>query len=374
MLFDVRCLHSRWATALTPVAVLLGMGYANFAVGWALGHQEIWQWHSHGVAISLWVLFGVCQALLYFYWVLIFYIGPGKQPHMALLDIHHSGSPDVCSVPPLFVCDENGYPYYESSAETITVARSFYCKRLSHQVLKYDHYCVWIGSVIGESNYLFFLKFMQWYLWVFVLVLIFTARYSSSSASHGYNWNFVVMLVMSFFWIVMIAAMLGTHIWYVSYDLTTLDEITHKQHNRWTKLGRGRKELGRRFVNVDAGEGRRAVVEYSIRDRVFDQGFRRNWINLVFNGNVNHGREPGYYTNLRLAGAFAVFLIPLVDIPIQFVSARRRRHQPSPTDPESRLAYYLTYSPHFSPAFVAECHDKIRNGDFVPAAYQAKCA
>lgn len=356
MIFDVPCLKSQLAKTVTPIAIVLLLGYCDFAVGWALGHQEIWRYHSHGVAITLWVLVGFCQVMVFIYWALIFIIGPGKHPILPLFDLFDTGDPQLCPLPDMFNCDASGYPFYESLINSLVVPRSFFSKNVHYQVLKYDHYCVWIGMVIGELNYMFFLKFMQWFLTNFVIILVMTIRYTPANARHGFNWNLLIIYIGLAFWIIMLVAMFGVHLRYVSLELTTLDELTVKQMHRWAKHRRGREELGIRYVNVAHGNDRR-VVQFTAADRIYTKGFKQNWINMVFNGNRNHGYTKPYST-ARLLLAWVITFLPLVDIPVVFLS-RRRRLDPEATD---KLAYYHQYSPEYSEEFRAYCRRQIDQG------------
>ena len=65
--------------SVIPIGIVIGLGYLNFALNYSLGYQEIYVHHSHGVAITLWCLSGLCQVVLFVYWVLILYIGPGDR-------------------------------------------------------------------------------------------------------------------------------------------------------------------------------------------------------------------------------------------------------------------------------------------------------
>lgn len=140
---------------IIPLGIVLGLGYLNFALNYSLGYQEIYIHHSHGVAITLWCLSGLCQAILFIYWGLILYVGPGKSPKFPLFDIYQEGNKDILPLPDLFFCDKYGFPFYDSHTQSLRIERSFYSKYVGYNVLKFDHFCLWIGSSIGLTNYLF---------------------------------------------------------------------------------------------------------------------------------------------------------------------------------------------------------------------------
>ena len=57
---------------------------------------------------------------------------------------------NLISLPDLFFCDKQGFPYYCSNSNSIKLERSFYSKDIGYNVLKFDHYCIWIGHQLDK--------------------------------------------------------------------------------------------------------------------------------------------------------------------------------------------------------------------------------
>jgi len=413
MIFDVPFLRRGWVRKVVPTVIVLLMGYGSFLCYYSIGYSEIWRFHSHGVAIEFWCLIAICQCCIAWYWVFMFVIGPGRAPKFNLFDLYQtnidrsnrqkiinriqnhtnesrsgeltnsdqldfttggdletvsSNSSRLITVPDIFVCDQYGFPYYDSHTQSMTLSRSFYLKQLGYLVLKYDHYCVWVGTVIGQSNYLFFLKFMIWFWFFFVVAFVHLIRYTPSNVRRGeINHNFILGYILCVFWLLMLSGLLFVHLRYVVKNMTTLDEMTENQAKRYAKWMKKknkdenrspRKENGIRFVNV-AHDNIRLVVPYDIKQGVFNMGFKKNWINLIFNGNRNHGYRGGYGSG-QLVLAFLVFLCPFIDTYFAF-KYNQVHLDDAESAPDLHLAKYMAYSSQFNEKFMDYVKTQIEN-------------
>lgn len=387
MIWRKEYLKKNYIKLLVPICVVLVLAYLNYAINYAVGYKLVYVHHSHAVAIILWVLLGFFQLELLVYWVLIFLVGPGKSPVFPPIDLYSENNKGLIPLPDLFFCDEKGFPYYCSNSNSIKLERSFFSKDVGYNVIKFDHYCIWIGQPIGQDNYLFFMKFMMGFLAFFIIVLIYCARFTRESIQQGeIDHNFIVLFVMSGFWIIMIGCLFGIHLRYVSINMTTLDEITinqRKRYNRWKDARKNpnmpswmktknppRKETGRKYVNLKHKTGR-AIVRYYIDERPFDMGFRRNWINLVFNGNRNHGKDDEFYTLWRLAAAFVVFIIPFIDIPFSFRGKLQVKDDVEQElhEQENLLAKYTVYSSVVNDKFMNMIDEKLKKNSYSAPGY-----
>ncbi|RCK64939.1 Palmitoyltransferase PFA5 [Candida viswanathii] len=391
MILSKQYISKNFIKLVVPIAIVFGMGYFNFVVNYSLGYKLIYVHHSQAAGIVLWVLTGFLQLALYTYWILIFVIGPGKSPAFPPLNIYNDpNTHDLIALPDLFFCDELGYPYFCSASNSMKIERSFFSKDVGYTVLKFDHYCVWIGHSIGQDNYLFFIKFLVYFWFLFVIALIYLARYTGDSINQGeIDHNFIVLYIFCGFWILMIGGLTGIHIRYICFNITTLDDITRNQrrrYNRWIESQQNpeasswlnakkepRKELGTRYVNVKNGDTR-AVVTYYIDERPFDMSVKKNWINLVFNGNRNHGLDELFYTTWKLVCAVFVVLVPFVDVPLCFRNTKPFKEdiEHGQSDSEKLLQIYNTYSSAVNQNFLEMIDRKLNAEDFRVPTYLQK--
>ncbi|CAK9441802.1 uncharacterized protein LODBEIA_P56700 [Lodderomyces beijingensis] len=386
--------------SIIPAGIVLGLAYLNFACNYSLGYKEIYQHHSHASAILLWIVNGFSQVCIFVYWYLTVAVGPGKSPQFPAFNIHNeleSAHAQYMPVPHLFFCDESGYPYYDSNTQSIKLERTFYSKHVGYNVLKYDHYCLWIGTVVGLTNYLYFFKFCIWLLTFFATMLVWTAVYTHPSIRRRgvINHNFIVVYVMCGLWLLMIGALVASHVVYVCFNMTTLDDLTKKQRRRYqnwqSRRGGGesskpsepklgcirprlpRQENGARFVNVEHGETR-VVVRFDVNDLPFDLGWKRNWINLVLNGNRSRGRSESFYTTARFTRSVVVLLVPFVELlwrspPTSMMMKRSNLAEAGASYLESMSSQWEYYSEELSPRFLEMIQLRISKGDCHSPSY-----
>ncbi|KAI5964113.1 PFA5 [Candida pseudojiufengensis] len=372
---------------IVPFFVILGFGYFNYALNYSLGYNEIYKHHSHASAIVLWCLTGFCEFCVLIYWALILYVGPGISPKFPQWNLFQNSEleNELLPTPDIFFCDEFGYPYYDSHTQSMKIDRSFYSKYFEHVILKYDHHCLWVGTSIGLTNYLYFLKFCFWFLALFIIMLIYSAKYTRSTIARGeINHNLIPIFIACGLWIPMIAGLLVTHIRYVCLNMTTLDDITLNQRNRYRRYKdrkkqksspicpqprKPRKENGDRYVSVKK-EDFRLIIKFDIKERPFDMGFKKNWINLIFNGNRNNGKSDDYYTTKKFVYGLIIFMCPFVELPLEFQQRRRIHYDPEmnfkPID--NIKAEYDYYSSDLSPQFLKMIQMKIDKKDcYIPS-------
>ena len=361
--------------SVVPFLVLLAFAYSNYAIGYRLGYKEIYEHNSHGAAITLWVLFGFSQTITFYYWLQVYIKGPGMSPVFPAFDLYAN----IDSLPEYFMCDENGYPYWCTTCQSLKVPRSFHSRRSNYCILKFDHYCIWLGSLLGVSNYIYFFKLAVWLIVMIIIALVFLIVYTKSNrdrGTHAIDGNFIAMYVVAGFWFIMAGGLLVSHIWYILRGLTTMDDLSVKQQKRYLRWQQAkqagkagnrpspRQEDGKRYINLRHQDGSRVVVRYSIKDRPYSFSPSRNWIHTFLNGNslvYNDILPETKYTFSRLIAAIAVSFVPFTET--LFRSKTKTSDPPSVTD------HYNDYNQAISPSFRNLIESKIAAGDFTIAAH-----
>lgn len=396
MVFDPKLFKYAWAKRVIPICVILGLGYIDFACFYALGYREIYKFHSHGVAISLWVILAWCEICVIAYWILSTVTGPGKAPRVKPFNLYSSeDTSDLTPVPDYFFCDESGYPFWCSQCQSIKLPRTLHLKDRNYCILKFDHYCVWIGTVIGQRNYKYFLNFLIWFLMFFIVTLVYLSRYTKLNYDRGtqdIDHNYIVLYILSGFWILILLSLLSAHLWYVVHNMTTIDDMNIKRVKRYsrrtsnndkTKRKDVRKipgeETGIRYINVRHNDTR-VVVQYTVNDYPFSFGFKRNWQNLWLNNNRTNGdftQHESSYSRKRLAISFLLFLVPYVDL----VYPSRERINVSDVEKSTldslyshRLIEYEQYNDRLNDKFLDYINSKIKNNEFHMPRYLSPLA
>ncbi|OJZ90535.1 hypothetical protein ASPFODRAFT_179252 [Aspergillus luchuensis CBS 106.47] len=79
----------------------------------------------------------------------------------------------------VFVCQEDGRPLYCSTCCRYKPDRAHHCREVDRCVLKMDHFCPWVGGVVSETSFKFFIQFVFYTLIFCVFSLIICATFTA---------------------------------------------------------------------------------------------------------------------------------------------------------------------------------------------------
>ncbi|KAJ5966323.1 Palmitoyltransferase pfa5 [Penicillium waksmanii] len=79
----------------------------------------------------------------------------------------------------VFVCQEDGRPPYCSACCQFKADRSHHCRELDRCVRKMDHFCPWVGGVVSETSFKFFIQFVFYTATYCTFVLIVSAYFTA---------------------------------------------------------------------------------------------------------------------------------------------------------------------------------------------------
>lgn len=77
----------------------------------------------------------------------------------------------------VFACELDGRPRWCSECENWKPDRTHHCREVGRCVRKMDHFCPWVGGVVGENGFKFFIQFVAYTAVYCTFVLIVTAIY-----------------------------------------------------------------------------------------------------------------------------------------------------------------------------------------------------
>ncbi|OBA19055.1 hypothetical protein METBIDRAFT_224787 [Metschnikowia bicuspidata var. bicuspidata NRRL YB-4993] len=366
----------RRSKLVVPLIVLGAATYIDYASCYIVAWKEVYHRRLSASAIVFWVLLAIFHVLCLFYWALIFIRGPGHIPKFQNFNLYQSQEKGTAPVPDVFVCDEQGFPFWCSKCQNLKPDRSFHLTDLNTCVPRFDHFCLWIGTAIGRDNFIPFIKFLQSLLAYVTIVLCFAAVYTRSSLRHDHSNlpHFIVLFVLSAFGTIFTLSLLIGTVKYTFTNSTSFDEITRRQamtYRRWLGKQRNvnsrytwcvgktpRVELGIRFVNI-AHEGTRKVVSYTFDDNPYSNGFKVNLINMCLNKNYNVNLTRDIAGLLRLMKSSLVAIVPFAEF---FIATSAR---------DKTLASFQQNSDEFSPEFMQKMLDKIEKKEFKHALYVA---
>lgn len=287
--FDIRKYpQARLITPLISLGILTYCSWAyidRFCVRQLLrGHYYK---HSRAVAIVLISLYSTLTAILLLVWSQVLLIGPGRQPRIPayqLLDIPTSEELSI-PPPPIYQCDPNGYPIWCPVCNSVKALRSHHSSMTGHCVPRFDHYCSWLGSVIGRANYRLFMQFLLYNLMSCIVVIVTVVVYYLrmwSQTGRTKDGNLIALIVLAGFVFLFVLSLLVTHLYYIGKNQTSLEVMIVKASNKRRK-NKGFSHQVRSGVFVcfrDNDVQERYVIEISKGDfnKFWNKGTR--WANF----------------------------------------------------------------------------------------------
>lgn len=296
---------------LVPLATFFVMAYGSWAYGHLFCYKVVHQHLNMHKSITIGLM--VTEAILFCYSIflwssIVYLVGPGYQPTVlpygqittvdtnnilenpyydpknqhnrpiqseAPLSTHPSSQlPNsvYCSKPPeMYVCDENGYPPWCTMCQSIKQPRTHHSTHLNKCIWKFDHYCLWIGQVIGGANYKLFLQFTLTLVLLSTLISVsIIAVYfpNINSTQHRVlhrnkliEANVIVIFILSTVGGILCFMLLTEHFWFIARNQTSIEVIQRKNSSRSTY---------REYIAVFLPEqGERRVIEapYNIFQR-----------------------------------------------------------------------------------------------------------
>lgn len=210
----------------------------------------------------------------------MFTVGPGFQPHVPFYKFYEDYRQDYKSIPPpdYFTCTEDGYPIYCTACQSIKLDRSHHSGDFGKCIGRMDHFCYWIGTVIGKKNYRLFMQFLVWFQLYFIYVIVSTSVFIRDiyhRRNNSLQPNLIVLYVLLGFWLIMVFALFASHVYYIWINITSIEEIKVKQHRREKTIDR------QAFINFKHNDERYILRYKSLQDHIWNRGFCQNWIDIM---------------------------------------------------------------------------------------------
>jgi palmitoyltransferase len=128
----------------------------------------------------------------------------------------------------VFQCDANGLPRWCQACSNWKPDRSHHCSDIGRCCLKMDHFCPWVGGVVGENGHKFFVQFTT-YTTIFTAYLVAVMAFFVAESKHdrgtvgNVHWAVVLGLAAFFCLFVFGLALTSTHL--ALRNVTTIENI-----------------------------------------------------------------------------------------------------------------------------------------------------
>ncbi|RMD43439.1 hypothetical protein DV735_g1683, partial [Chaetothyriales sp. CBS 134920] len=134
----------------------------------------------------------------------------------------------------VFVCQYDGRPPFCSQCYNYKPTRSHHCSELGRCVLKMDHFCPWIGGIVSETSFKFFILFTFWAalftLHVLVVMAYFLADRRQRETGFVINVHWVVVLALAALFLLFSAGMCISSLQFAFLNTTTIENLSRRSH------------------------------------------------------------------------------------------------------------------------------------------------
>ncbi|ODV60395.1 palmitoyltransferase PFA5 ASCRUDRAFT_70914 [Ascoidea rubescens DSM 1968] len=305
--------------------------YTIYIYCYQFSYVQLYKIKTHSIAISIVFIsiFSLFLLYIWFLWLLIVIKGPGLLPQKIPPYTYNNPILDH-QIPEYFYCNRDGLPFWCSTCNSIKPLRTSHSSELGHCIPKMDHFCIWIGIVIGKKNYkiffLFILHFFFLILFVFVSTLIYFPEHIKDviNDTERINPNFIIILFISFLWLSILYGLISQHFYLIFNNQTTIEKLNQERYKKaLQKLQKSSKNLHNsedtpvldpsnyQYINYNYLNLYRVVIKVSKNDKPFKQSSHlQNWNQVmgsnplfwflpINNNNNNNNNSPSndeYFT------------------------------------------------------------------------------
>jgi palmitoyltransferase len=134
----------------------------------------------------------------------------------------------------IFICNYDGRPPFCSNCLNYKVDRVHHCSEVNRCVRKMDHFCPWVGGIISETSFKFFIQFTFYtaLFTLFTLVVVayyFSERRRVEAGFLNVHWVLVLAFAGLFF-------LFGIGMFASSFQLTWVNTTTVENLSKRTKV------------------------------------------------------------------------------------------------------------------------------------------
>ena len=130
----------------------------------------------------------------------------------------------------VFVCNPDGRPPFCSHCYNWKPDRSHHCSELNRCVLKFDHFCPWVGGVVSETSFKFFIQFTFYAALYTLQILVVVAYYfAERRRQDGFlNAHWIVLLAIAALFFLFSGGMCMSTAQFALINSTTIENLNRK--------------------------------------------------------------------------------------------------------------------------------------------------
>ncbi|KAK5953977.1 Palmitoyltransferase pfa5 [Knufia fluminis] len=130
----------------------------------------------------------------------------------------------------VFVCNPDGRPPFCSTCYNWKPDRSHHCSEVNRCVLKLDHFCPWVGGVVSETSFKFFIQFIFYGALFTLHLLVVTAYFFAQrrQESNFLNAHWIVLLALAGLFFLFSGGMCMSSCQFAFINSSTIENLDRK--------------------------------------------------------------------------------------------------------------------------------------------------
>ncbi|VUG19501.1 DEBR0S5_04412g1_1 [Brettanomyces bruxellensis] len=285
----------------TPLCVVALLGFLEYSFSYEFSYKCV---HPRSASIGLIVIFNVLLTLIFGLWFAVLYSGPGfiecQIPPYDLDSFFKNGQKyikdqqkgdcsaknyeivthkELLSVPDMFICNFQGLPGWCTTCKSLKLTRAHHSSSCNRCVITMDHFCTFLGGVIGQKNYGMFLGLIV--LMNFICLFSFISIFSLRKSVNGTHPTTIICVIGCITFFGMVTNLILQNLLQIRHNETTIEQLAKgdikRAYRRIKKKGIYEKDHLKRiatYVNLKhpSIEGIRLVVPLTVEDYPYDTG------------------------------------------------------------------------------------------------------
>ncbi|KAG4304107.1 hypothetical protein PORY_002471 [Pneumocystis oryctolagi] len=233
--------------------------------------------------VILLVVFSILLCMVILSFIRIIFTPPGYVPRLKDLKTCSSNNIELRNhitdqmrtfcLYDAYVCENDGFPRWCAVCEVYKPDRAHHCSEVQRCVLKLDHFCPWVGGVIGFTRYKFFVLFIFYVTLICVFVICscapLTGEYRKMNGQVPGPW--IGILVLASFFTLFLGPFTSIHIFYILRNSTTIESINFYARFYLLNVLYDTENSGFKRANVTTNPG----------EHPWDLGWKRNWCSVM---------------------------------------------------------------------------------------------
>lgn len=128
----------------------------------------------------------------------------------------------------VFVCDSKGLPIWCHSCHNWKPDRAHHNQDVGRCTLKMDHFCPWVGGVVGERSFKFFIQFLTYSFFLAtygMIVLAYFVHEGRSKVQNIIKVQWIIALGLTSFFVLFTVGMVVNSLYMASRNVTSIEHI-----------------------------------------------------------------------------------------------------------------------------------------------------